>query len=681
MEKLIPLFNKLQEVLISANISHIVSLPQIVVVGSQSSGKSSVLESIVGRDFLPRGSGIVTRCPLRLKLVKTQETMEYGIFSHIPESFFENFDDLREEIKNRTNDIVGSSKGVSTQAIDLTIYSPNVLDITLVDLPGIVKINVTGQGQDIETSIRNMIIQYISNPDTIILAISAANNDLANSDALQLAHQVDPYGERTIGVLTKIDIMDRGTDAVDMLNGTVFPLRLGYVGVVCRSQEDINNNVLMKTHLLKEEKYFKESPIYARYADRLGIRYLTMRLNKILQNHINNSIPQIKKKVHEELETVTAKLRSYGDALMSKDSKTAVLLNIIQKVAKSFQENIEGKNVRNLTEELIGGARINYIFHQIFVAGIEKIDPLQELNDQSIRTAVMNATGLGSSLFIPESAFEMLIKSQIPKLHDPSINCMNLIYEELKNIIYKIDIPELERFKKLKEAVCEVINQLLASKLKPTKKMIDRLIEVEGAYINTHHPQFIGGSKALVLTQSQTSKPVAQEPVLGDKQNIPQLIQKGKDSQKIAAGWFSFGAQEIKQEDMEEQKIPEMNKQRSAWDYISPPATLQPSNRLTNDEKEQIELIKTLIKSYYGIVRVNVGDLVPKTIMGFLVNRSKEEIQRELVKKLYREDQCDELLEESDGITQEREKAVEMCEGLRRAIHILNEVREYKINE
>ncbi|CAG9314128.1 unnamed protein product [Blepharisma stoltei] len=678
MEKLIPLFNKLQEVLISANISHIISLPQIVVVGSQSSGKSSVLESIVGKDFLPRGSGIVTKCPLRLKLVKTQESQEYGIFSHIPDSFFDNFDDIREEIKNRTTDLVGNGRSISTQPIDLTIYSPNVLDITMVDLPGIVKISVSGQSRDIETNIRDMILQYISNPDTIILAISAANNDLANSDALQLAHLVDPNGERTIGVLTKIDIMDRGTDAVDMLNGTVFPLRLGYVGVVCRSQEDINKNVPMKKHLAKEEKFFRESPVYARYADRLGIRYLTMRLNKILQTHINNSIPTIKKKVNDELEANISKLREYGEALSTRDSKTGVLLSVIQKVAKSFQENIEGKNVRNVTEELMGGARINYIFHQIFVSGIAKIDPLQELSDQNIRTAVMNATGLGSSLFIPESAFEILIKSQIPKLHEPSLNCMNLIYEELKNIIYKIEIPELERFKKLKDAVSDVINQLLASRLKPTRKMIDRLIDVEGAYINTHHPQFIGGSKALIAAQTQL-KPVAQEPIIDKSIIPPPLIQKKKEETIMtSSSWFSFRSQETPKIEQEEEKIPE--RQKISFDFMSPPSSLQPSSKMTNDEKEQIEMIKILIKSYFDIVRVNIGDLVPKTIMGFLVNRSKDELQRELVKKLYKEE-CDELLEESDGIAQERETASQAVDGLRRAIHILNEVREYKINE
>jgi len=67
------------------------------------------------------------------------------------------------------------------------------------------------------------------------LALSPANADLANSDSLKMAREVDPQGERTIGVLTKIDLMDEGTNAIDLLNGSVYPLKLGYYGVKCRS--------------------------------------------------------------------------------------------------------------------------------------------------------------------------------------------------------------------------------------------------------------------------------------------------------------------------------------------------------------------------------------------------------------------------------------------------------------
>jgi dynamin 1-like protein len=117
----------------------------------------------------------------------------------------------------------------------LKIYSKTVVDLTLVDLPGITKIPTGDQPQDIEARITDMALKFITPKASIIMAVCAANVDLANSDALKLAKRVDPYGERTIGVITKIDLMDEGTNALDLLAGKFYILKLGYIGVICRS--------------------------------------------------------------------------------------------------------------------------------------------------------------------------------------------------------------------------------------------------------------------------------------------------------------------------------------------------------------------------------------------------------------------------------------------------------------
>jgi dynamin 1-like protein len=97
----------------------------------------------------------------------------------------------------------------------------------MVDLPGLTKVPVGDQPKDIENQIRDMILKYISRPNAIILAVTAANTDIANSDGLKMAREVDPEGLRTVGVLTKVDLMDAGTDCMDVLSGKVVPLRLG----------------------------------------------------------------------------------------------------------------------------------------------------------------------------------------------------------------------------------------------------------------------------------------------------------------------------------------------------------------------------------------------------------------------------------------------------------------------
>ena len=208
---LITLVNKLQDVFTTVGVQNPIDLPQIVVVGSQSSGKSSVLENIVGRDFLPRGTGIVTRRPLVLQLINraasakkengepnggdskiettdsASNTDEWGEFLHIPGQKFYDFNKIRDEIVKETESKTGKNAGISPAPINLRIYSPNVLTLTLVDLPGLTKVPVGDQPRDIERQIREMVLKQISKPNAIMLAVTAANTDLANSDGLKLA--------------------------------------------------------------------------------------------------------------------------------------------------------------------------------------------------------------------------------------------------------------------------------------------------------------------------------------------------------------------------------------------------------------------------------------------------------------------------------------------------------------
>ena len=274
-------------------------LPQIVVIGAQSSGKSSVLESIVGKDFLPRGSGIVTRCPLVLQLKKINPNLqEFAEFLHAKGNKFTDFSLVREEIIAQTKKIAGDTKGVTDEAISLTIYSPRVVDLTLVDLPGITKVPVLGQPKDIEVRIKEIVYKFITPQNAVILALTAANTDLANSDAIQMAREVDPHGERTVGVVTKIDLMDEGTDARDLLMGKIYPLKLGYFGIRCRSQKNIDDGVVIAEALEKERIFFEKHPTYCSFTDKLGVPYLTTSLNKILIQHIFKCVPQLHKSIN-----------------------------------------------------------------------------------------------------------------------------------------------------------------------------------------------------------------------------------------------------------------------------------------------------------------------------------------------------------------------------------------------
>ncbi|KJA22831.1 hypothetical protein HYPSUDRAFT_201906 [Hypholoma sublateritium FD-334 SS-4] len=515
--ELIKLVNKLQDTF--SNLGGELDMPQLIVVGSQSSGKSSVLETIVGRDFLPRGQGIVTRRPLVLQLINTPEPTdssyrEWGQFLHIDKKFTD-FSEIRKEIEQETFRVAGQNKGVSKLPISLRIYSPDVLDLTLVDLPGLTKIPVGDQPSDIERQIRNLVLDYISKPNSVILAVSPANVDLANSESLKLARSVDSQGRRTIGVLTKLDLMDAGTNALDILTGRVYPLKLGFIGIVNRSQQDINSEKSMADALDSETEFFRNHPAYRNIAHKNGTKYLAKSLNQVLINHIRDKLPDMKARLNTLMGQAQQELNSFGDSAIfgDKNQQGGLILRLMTQFARDFVSSIEGTKVDISTKELSGGARIYYIFNDIFGRALGSIDATHNLENQDIRTAIRNSTGPRPSLFVPEMAFDLLVKPQIKLLEAPSLRCVELVYEELVKICHNCTSAELQRFPRLHAQLIEVVSELLRERLGPTSEYAQSLIEIQAAYINTNHPAFISGSAMAAQQGSQSSRPqISQRP-------------------------------------------------------------------------------------------------------------------------------------------------------------------------
>ncbi|KAL9284898.1 hypothetical protein ACSQ67_024722 [Phaseolus vulgaris] len=698
----ISLVNRLQDIFSRVGSHSAIDLPQVAVVGSQSSGKSSVLEALVGRDFLPRGNDICTRRPLVLQLVQVKPSQdEFGEFLHLPGRKFHDFSQIRYEIQvhfefqlnsnlifpecitqAETDREAGGNKDVSDKQIRLKIFSPNVLDITLVDLPGLTKVPVGDQPSDIEARIRTMIMSYIKTPTCLILAVTPANSDLANSDALQMAAIADPDGNRTIGVITKLDIMDRGTDARNLLLGKVVPLRLGYVGVVNRCQEDILMNRSIKDALVAEEKFFRSRPIYSGLADSCGVSQLAKKLNKILAQHIKALLPGLRAHISASLVTLAKEHASYGEITESKAcvpmtyqlksctaGQGALILNILSKYCDAFSSMVEGKNEGMFTSELFGGARIQYIFQSIFVRSLEEVDPCEDLTDDNIRTAIQNATGPKSALFVPEVPFEVLVRRQISRLLDPSLQCARFIYDELVKISHRSMVTELQRFPFLRKCMDEVTGSFLQEGLQPSETMITHVIEMEMDYINTSHPNFIGGSKAIEAAVQQTRSSRVALPVSRVKDAVES--DKGPASDKSGKSRSIFAGH------------------ANGVVVDKPPSVLRPLESNSDTETVEITVTKLLVKSYYDIVRKNVEDLVPKAIMHFLVNNTKRELHNVFIEKLYREDLFEEMLQEPDEIAKKRKHCRELLRAYQQAFKDLDELpleaetveREYGLPE
>lgn len=577
---------------------------------------------------MPRGSGIVTRRPLVLQLInrpatgetngtseevegttdKAANVDEWGEFLHIPGQKFYDFNKIRDEIARETEAKVGRNAGISPAPINLRIYSPNVLTLTLVDLPGLTRVPVGDQPRDIERQIKDMILKYITKSNAIILAVTAANIDLANSDGLKLAREVDPEGQRTIGVLTKVDLMDEGTDVVDILAGRIIPLRMGYVPVVNRGQRDIDNKKPINSALEAERAFFENHKAYRNKSSYCGTPYLARKLNLILMMHIKQTLPDIKARIASSLQKYSQELESLGPSMLGNSSN--IVMNIILEFAGEWRTVLDGNNNEISSTELSGGARISFVFHELYSNGVKAIDPFDMVKDEQIRTYLYNSSGPSPALFVGTTAFEVIVKQQIKRMEEPSLKCVSLVYDELVRILTQLLSKQLyRRYPTLKEKLHSTVISFFKKAMEPTNKLVKDLVAMETCYINTGHPDFLNGHRAMaIVNERHNPKPVAVDPKTGKAlSSTPARAASPSlpDTQLEGNGFFgSFFAAK--------------NKKKAAA-MEAPPPSLKASGTLSERESMEVEVIKLLISSYYSIVKRTMIDMVPKAIMLNLV--------------------------------------------------------------
>jgi GTP-binding protein EngB required for normal cell division len=343
---------EIRNILLNVNGATDLRLPSIVVVGSQSSGKSSVLESIVGQEFLPKGSNMVTRRPIELTLVNDPSSASE--IAEFPALKMFNLTDFQQVQKVLTdlNLAVPHDEAVSSDPIQLTIKSPRVPDLSLVDLPGYIQVEATDQPLTLKNKIREVCDKYLEEPN-IILAISAADVDLANSSALRAARKADPRGERTIGIITKLDLVDPET-ARSMLINKKYPLKMGYVGVVTKIPK--STSLFQKKTGLQafiaqqnaERKYFKENKeVFV--GTSVGTKLLKKKLIKILERSMSSALKPMQQLVMNELEETSYKFKvEFNDRDLTSEKYMAQTIDNLKMEIKEFSEKFGKPELRSL---------------------------------------------------------------------------------------------------------------------------------------------------------------------------------------------------------------------------------------------------------------------------------------------------------------------------------------------
>ncbi|EPR79493.1 Dynamin-like vacuolar sorting GTPase [Spraguea lophii 42_110] len=599
MDILLSKINDLQEICSSSGISHSLELPQIVVIGSQSSGKSSVLENIVGRDFLPRGTGIVTRRPIILQLINinsknnydnkdgdnTINKSEYAQFNGNDKIYY-NYDDVKSELLRLTSLI--KANDVSDIPIILKLYSPNFLSLTLVDLPGLTKVATSNQPKNICSKIENMCMKYIQNKNAIILAVSAATNDISNSDALELARMADANFDRTIGVLTKVDLMDRGTDAVDILAGKIINLKLGFVPVVNRSVLDIKKNKNIKDSLATEMKFFSDHPSYSKNKNFCGTKYLINKLNTILQEHIKYSLPELQERVNKLLTTTENELDEIG--MIDLQPKEIVLKSITD-ISRYFSASIKNNN------------KINYTFHVYFTDTINNLEI--NISDDEIKKELQYS---GKALLFNNHTFELLVRKSLKEIKPYATQLVSIIFTEIVKIVQN-ETNKKNRFPLLQQSIVTAIINLFRKKSDNTLKIVESILEWNIECINTRHPDFICWNDILENNNSNITSPT---------------------------------------------------KSRKEFDI-----------NFKNADNSEVNIIKSLVLSYFNIIKKIIIDQVPKAIMTNLVYKSERLIQETLLKEIYELKDIESKVIESEDVKEKRNRMKKRLLGLKQAYNLL----------
>ena len=625
LRKLINLIDQLRD----CGVNEYIKLPRICSLGTQSSGKSSVLESIVGLDFLPRGDGVVTRRPLELRLCHINSGEPWAIFEERKGTKFTDFIKVRETIEALTDEVCNKNKNIVDKPIVLNVYSQTCPDLTLVDLPGVTRVPIGDQPKNIEQITKDMARRYAEDPLTIILCVIAANSDIATSDGLKLAKEIDTTGSRTIGVLTKLDIMDAGTDARKALMNEEIPLKLGYVGVKNRSKQDLINKLSMAETSRKEREFFKSHPVYKNLPPgRLGTDVLINKLTKIYFRIIRENLPRIIKSINERVKTAEEELQSLGQPMPTDDAgKMSLLWNMINEYCDIFRKVLAGKcNNKNLSFlDGEGGFKIKILYKKLLEEFTGSYKATAGYTDENINYALTIHEGDSIPGFPSVDAFIYLLRPQLEKLKDPIEECFQNVFQYLDFLSGKILEKTFTRFPQAINDLTDLVTNYLVEERDKTKYLIDSVVEMEINYLFTNDYDYLNNFTTFIPKQTRP-------PMNNNNQGGPGQNQGGQGG--------------------------------NVNNEVRPQPPMDAKNIFIRE-------IRSRIEAYFKLIVRNLRDSIPKIMGNYLVKEIQENMQLKLYNKLYNAREITDLLSEPENIAERRKELTDMIKVMKNAQKII----------
>lgn len=343
-------------------VSDHISLPQIVVCGDQSAGKSSVLEGITGFP-LPRREGLCTQFPIEIILRHKPTSFSITATIH-PHASRQNVEERILNFRKRLDGFQELEDTVKEAAMSLNLRGPDRpdgplftrdvlrlevvgdtgLNLTIVDLPGLIA--VSEEEEDVNL-VEQLTAGYIQSPRTIILAVVQAGSDVVTQGILQRARRHDVSGERTVGVITKPDLINEGTEAsVAMLARNMHQtrLKLGFFLLKNPSPKQIEEGLTLAQRAAAEEEFFQSRDWRDLQLDysRVGVANLRIFLQGLLSDHVERELPQVCQEVRVLKRRTEATLDDMGPPRISLDQARLFLTKISMKVSNLIHAASEG---------------------------------------------------------------------------------------------------------------------------------------------------------------------------------------------------------------------------------------------------------------------------------------------------------------------------------------------------
>ena len=465
---------------------------------------------MVGKQFLPRGKGIKTRCPIHVRMHQKSElaaTEEYAILrsdsSVSDDMTLKDFDEVCKEIERRT-DKRTDGKNTSKEKILLDIYSPNYPDLQFVDLPGFTKFPLDRQDKDIEQQVLDLNLPFMRDPNTIILAIQDATQDLASSEALKhaLADNVDPNGDRTIGVLTKLDNLHAGSDrqgvAEILQNKAIKQLKLGFIGIINRTQDEIDTKADAEASK-ENEKRTVDQHEFQILKGSIGIDVLRQRIIKILAEQVKKLIPSLKTQSEVKLKEIRSELELLGlnkDDDVDPDDQIA---RLVEMAIGKIRINLEGLNVRVATEELSTGFDLN----ELIKKGTNEASKTARKKQSVVKfhglliENLKKNRGIRDNIFPDQLVLEIGVGILTENYRKPF---KNLLQETTKmltdDMIIALDTT-LGAFPYFKDVVQDILLADLEMNKTKAEEYLDMLVDIHKRFINSEHHKFAKVSQGI----------------------------------------------------------------------------------------------------------------------------------------------------------------------------------------